>query len=50
MKRLWTDEALRRELAAGGRARLAEYTADDFRARLTEILTEAKERVRRAAA
>jgi glycosyltransferase involved in cell wall biosynthesis len=49
MERLWTDEALRRELAANGRVRLAEYTADDFRARLAEILTEAKERVRQAA-
>jgi glycosyltransferase involved in cell wall biosynthesis len=50
MHRLWTEEALRRDLAARGRARLAEYTPDDFRSRLAEIVREAKEHVRRAAA
>jgi glycosyltransferase involved in cell wall biosynthesis len=50
MHRLWTNDALRRELAARGQARLAEYTPEDFRARLADIVTEAKERIKRAAA
>lgn len=42
---VWRDEGLRQELSARGRKRLAEYTPEDFRRRLQEILIEAKERV-----
>jgi len=45
MLRLWTDDGLRRDLAERGRVRLARYTPDDFRARLHEIVREAKARV-----
>lgn len=44
--RVWTDESLRQELSARGRARLASYTPADYRQRLKEILEEAKARVR----
>lgn len=40
--KLWTDAALRRELAARGRRRLTLYSRDDYRARLKEIVEEAK--------
>jgi glycosyltransferase involved in cell wall biosynthesis len=49
MERLWADGELRRELAERGRTRLAEYTPSHFRARLAEIVREAKERVGAAA-
>ena len=49
MERLWSEEALQRELAERGRARLAEHTPEHFRRRLAEILSEAKERVGAAA-
>lgn len=44
--RLWTDPKLRGALAERGRQRLAAYTPDDYRRRLTEILEEGKARVR----
>jgi len=44
--RLWTDDALRRELAELGHQRLARYTPEDFRHRLADIIQEANERVR----
>jgi glycosyltransferase involved in cell wall biosynthesis len=44
--RLWTDEALRRELAERGRQRLARYTRDDFCRLLADIIREANQRVR----
>lgn len=44
--RLWTSEALRRELIERGRQRLARYTPEDFRRRLADIIQEAKERAR----
>lgn len=47
MRSLWTDENLRGDLVARGTRRIALYTADDYRARLYEILNEAKDRVRR---
>lgn len=46
--RLWTGAELRAHLIARGHARLAAYTADDFRRRLAGILEEAKARVREA--
>ena len=42
---LWTDGNLRAALADRGRARLATYTLDDYRRRLSEIVEEAKSRV-----
>jgi glycosyltransferase involved in cell wall biosynthesis len=48
MYRLWTDEKLASSLAQRGLQRLMRYTADDFRQRLTDILEEAKARVRQA--
>lgn len=47
MRSLWTDENLRGDLVARGTRRIGLYTADDYRARLFEILNEAKDRVRR---
>jgi glycosyltransferase involved in cell wall biosynthesis len=46
MHRLWTDETLRSDLVARGRARVASYTARDFSDRLRGIVEEAKRRVR----
>lgn len=46
MYRIWTDEALRKELAGRGRQRLTEYTPEDFRQRLADVLREANELVR----
>jgi glycosyltransferase involved in cell wall biosynthesis len=46
IEQLWSDEELRRALAARGRQRLASYTPGDFSRRLIEIVAEAKERVR----
>ena len=43
--RLWIDENLRGILADRGHARLANYTPDDYRRRLIEIVEEAKARV-----
>jgi glycosyltransferase involved in cell wall biosynthesis len=43
--RLWTRENLRHTLIACGRERLSSFSAEDYRRRLTEILTEAKLRV-----
>jgi glycosyltransferase involved in cell wall biosynthesis len=46
--RLWTDEALCRELGERGRRRLASYTTpEDFRRCLADIVREANERVRK---
>ncbi|MEO0250507.1 MAG: glycosyltransferase family 1 protein [candidate division WOR-3 bacterium] len=45
--RVWTDGALRNALAERGRHRLALYGPSDYRARLLDILAEAKARVRR---
>jgi glycosyltransferase involved in cell wall biosynthesis len=42
--RVWTDEALRRDLIARGRAQLARYTPADYRRRLADILREAHQR------
>ncbi|MDO8630285.1 MAG: glycosyltransferase family 1 protein [Phycisphaerales bacterium] len=47
IRRLWTDESLRRTLIERGRARLEAYTPGDFRMRLARIVDEATERVRR---
>jgi glycosyltransferase involved in cell wall biosynthesis len=44
--RLWTDRELGRALADLGRQRLAAYTPEDYRCRLTAIVEEGKERVR----
>ena len=44
--RTWTDETLRHALADRGRKRLATYTSDHYRCRLSEILEEAKARAR----
>lgn len=44
--RLWTDGSLRQTLVERGRARLAGFTSDDYRQRLSSILEEAKLRVR----
>jgi glycosyltransferase involved in cell wall biosynthesis len=44
--RLWANESLAGSLIKSGRQQLADYTPDDFRRRLTEIITEAKTRVR----
>jgi glycosyltransferase involved in cell wall biosynthesis len=44
--RLWADGSLARTLVESGRQQLAGYTHDDFRRRLTEIIAEAKTRVR----
>lgn len=48
--RLWANESLARSLIKSGRQQLAAYTPDEFRRRLTEIITEAKTRVRAQAA
>jgi glycosyltransferase involved in cell wall biosynthesis len=45
VRRLVTDAPLRADLAERGRRRMAEYTPDDYRRRLREILGEAKRRV-----
>jgi len=45
IRRLWTDEGLRAALAERGRRRLQSYTPADFRARLADILDEAKARI-----
>lgn len=47
MRRLWTEDGLRRDLVERGTRRIGRYTADDYRARLADILGEAKDRVRR---
>jgi glycosyltransferase involved in cell wall biosynthesis len=44
ISRLWTDQRLARDLAKRGRARVASYTPEDYRRRLTEILEEGKMR------
>ncbi|MBM3210692.1 glycosyltransferase family 4 protein [Candidatus Poribacteria bacterium] len=44
--RLYNNEKLRNILAERGKQRLSTYTPDDFHQRLSEILKEAKERVR----
>ena len=44
--RLWTDQSLRSRLSTLGQRRLSSYTANDFRARLLQIVEEAKTRVR----
>jgi glycosyltransferase involved in cell wall biosynthesis len=44
--RLWADESLACSLVKSGRQQLAGYTSNDFRRRLTEIIAEAKMRVR----
>jgi glycosyltransferase involved in cell wall biosynthesis len=44
--RLWTNAALRQTLAGRGRQRLAGYGPTDYVRRLTDILEDAKERVR----
>jgi len=41
IRRLWTNEALRQELIASGRTRLASYTPDDFRRLLAGIVDQA---------
>jgi len=46
MYRIWTEEALRKELAGRGRQRLTKYTPEDFRQGLADILREANELVR----
>jgi glycosyltransferase involved in cell wall biosynthesis len=46
MHRIWTDEALRKELVHRGHQRLATYGPEDFRQRLADILREANELVR----
>ena len=46
MRQLWEDAETRTRLTQRGRARLAEYTPDDFRRRLAEIIDEAGARVR----
>jgi glycosyltransferase involved in cell wall biosynthesis len=46
MRQLWEDAETRTRLTLRGRARLAEYTPDDFRRRLAEIIDEAGARVR----
>jgi len=45
--KLWTDDPLRLKLIAQGCARLRSYTRADFRRRLTEIIDEAAQRLRR---
>lgn len=47
IKRLWLDDAHRRSLVVAGRRMLSRYTPDDFRLRLTEILTAAGGRLAR---
>lgn len=44
--RLWVDKSLACFLVGSGRQQLAGYTTNDFRRRLTEIIAEAKTRVR----
>jgi glycosyltransferase involved in cell wall biosynthesis len=44
ISRLWADQRLARDLANRGRARVASYTPEDYRRRLTEILEEGKMR------
>jgi len=44
--RLWTDGSLRTALVQRGGQRLASYTPEDYRQRLSDILVEAKRRVR----
>ncbi|MHC4505831.1 MAG: glycosyltransferase family 4 protein, partial [Planctomycetota bacterium] len=44
--KVWTDEGLRRKLAARGRRRLAAYAPVDYRRRLTDIVEEAAARIR----
>lgn len=48
MRRLWTDEGLRSDLVARGEKRIGQYAAPDYRARLRDILNEAKDRVSQA--
>jgi hypothetical protein len=43
IKKIWTDEDCRLELAQKGRSRLASYTLEDFEQRLTNLILEAKE-------
>jgi glycosyltransferase involved in cell wall biosynthesis len=45
IRRLWSDDDLRTSLVAKGRERLSTYTRDDYAARLTSILDEARARV-----
>jgi len=47
IKRLWLDEGLRQALIDRGRQRLDEFTPEDFRLRLMQILAEAKVRATR---
>jgi glycosyltransferase involved in cell wall biosynthesis len=48
IRRLWTDETLRRTLVVRGRERLTAYTPEDYGRSLLGILGEAKDRVRRS--
>ncbi|MBI3835681.1 MAG: glycosyltransferase family 4 protein [Planctomycetes bacterium] len=41
IQKLWSDNALRQTLIKNGRRKLAEYTPDDFRNRLSEIIESA---------
>jgi glycosyltransferase involved in cell wall biosynthesis len=43
IRKIWTDESYRRELAEKGRSRLASYTPEDFEKRLTNLILEAKD-------
>ncbi len=45
IRRLWTDEQLRRDLIENGRRKLALYTPSDYRQRLAGIVDEAVQRV-----
>jgi glycosyltransferase involved in cell wall biosynthesis len=45
MQQLWEDEALRCRLIARGSQRTVEYSVEDFRQRLAEVIREASQRV-----
>ncbi len=45
IRKLWTDDALGRELVSLGHERLSSYRPEDYRSRLEAILEEAKARV-----
>jgi len=45
MRQIWLDGRLREELACLGRRRVAQYTPNDFRSRLSAILDEAFEQI-----
>jgi len=46
MERLWREEDLRHNLVARGTRRAKEYTTDDYRRRLRDIIADARNRVR----